>query len=83
MDEEHVRKLMKDKYRKVYSERLDKYVYVMKHWVPKPVFKSYKQLFGYTDCGWTVKHPKTLIKILIDDGTWINPYEYEDIPDDI
>ncbi len=79
MKEEHLKSIMNQRYKKIYSERLDKYVYVLRGWVPKDTFKKYKQLFGYCDVGWTVKHPKTLIKLLIEDQLWDNPYEFEEL----
>lgn len=62
--------LIDSKYRMVYSERLGRKVYVLKKWVDKGVFKRHKRLFGYTDIGWTVKHPKQLIRALASEGIW-------------
>ncbi|MCE7735210.1 MAG: hypothetical protein GPJ54_10055 [Candidatus Heimdallarchaeota archaeon] len=46
----------------------------MRSWVEKSVFKRHKTLFGYTDIGWTVKHPKQLIRALIIEEVWkLNP----------
>ena len=44
-------KIIEEKYRQVYSDRLGRKVYVLKSWVSKPVFKRHKKLFGYTDIG--------------------------------
>lgn len=62
--------LLEKKYKVVYSERLDRDVYTLVDWVDKSVFKRYKKLFGYTDIGWTVKHPKKLARALLTDGIW-------------
>ncbi len=63
-------RLMKCKYRLIFSEKLERKVYTLIEWIDKPLFKKYKKLFGYTDIGWTVKHPKQLIRALISDGIW-------------
>ena len=62
--------LMKTKYRLVFSEELERKVYTLFEWVDKSIFKKYKKLFGYTDIGWTVKHPKQLIRALVSEGIW-------------
>ncbi|MCY3411257.1 MAG: hypothetical protein INQ03_06410 [Candidatus Heimdallarchaeota archaeon] len=67
---DELEEIMKRKYKMVYSERLGRKVYVLKKWVDKPVFKRHKKLFGYTDIGWTVKHPKQLIRVLLIEGIW-------------
>ena len=69
-DEDQLKQLVKMKYRKVFSIRLDKYVYVLRNWVDRSVFKGNKKLFGYTDIGWTVKHPLELTKIMLELGHW-------------
>ncbi len=66
-------KIMEEKYLRVYSEMLDKKVYTLKHHLTKELFKRYKKQFGYADVGWTVKHPKRLIQLLIMDGIWELP----------
>lgn len=63
--------LVKQNYKMVYSERLGRNVFQLKDWVDKSVFKRHKKLFGYTDIGWTVKHPKQLIRALISEGIWV------------
>ena len=71
-----VEQLMQTKYRLVFSEELDRKVYTLFEWIDKSIFKKYKKLFGYTDIGWTVKHPKQLIRALISEGIWsINDVE--------
>jgi hypothetical protein len=62
--------LLEKKYKMVYSERLGRKVYSLIEWVEKPIFKRHKKLFGYTDVGWTVKHPKQLIRALVKEGVW-------------
>ena len=62
--------LIEEKYKLVYSERLGRKVYTLAEWVDKEVFKRHKKLFGYTDIGWTVKHPKQLIRALVKEGVW-------------
>lgn len=42
----------------------------IKIWIDEPVFKRRKKFFGYTDIGWTVKHPEDLIKALVEEGVW-------------
>ena len=71
-----VEQLMQTKYRLVFSEELERKVYTLFEWIDKSIFKKYKKLFGYTDIGWTVKHPKQLIRALISEGIWsINDVE--------
>lgn len=70
LTEEQITSLIEKKYKLVYSERLGRKVYVLNEWVEKPVFKRHKKLFGYTDIGWTVKHPKQLIRALVEEGVW-------------
>ena len=65
-----VEQLMKTKYRLVFSEELERKVYTLFEWVDKSIFKKYKKLFGYTDIGWTVKHPKQLIRAHVSEGIW-------------
>ena len=65
-----VEQIMNTKYRLVFSEKLDRKVYTLIDWIDKSTFKRYKKLFGYTDVGWTVKHPKRLIRELITEGIW-------------
>ncbi|MDH5404408.1 MAG: hypothetical protein OEY49_18050, partial [Candidatus Heimdallarchaeota archaeon] len=48
---EEMERIMELKYRRVYSERLARKVYVLIDWIEKPLFKKYKRLFGYTDIG--------------------------------
>ena len=67
---EEMDRLIENKYRLVYSERLGRKVYVLKNWVDKAIFKRHKKLFGYTDIGWTVKHPKQLIRVLVTETIW-------------
>ena len=62
--------LLGKKYKEVYSERLGRKVYTLMEWVEKEVFKRHKKLFGFTDIGWTVKHPKQLIRALMKEGVW-------------
>ncbi|MHA2248763.1 MAG: hypothetical protein ACXAD7_00305 [Candidatus Kariarchaeaceae archaeon] len=62
--------LLEEKYNLVYSERLGRKVYTLDEWVDKDIFKRHKKLFGYTDIGWTVKHPKQLIRALVKEGVW-------------
>lgn len=66
--EEVIDELLNEQYTLVFSEKLQKKVYVLKVWIEKPLFKKYKKLFGYTDIGWTVKHPRNLTKALIYEG---------------
>ena len=70
ISDEDMERLILVKYKSVYSEKLDRKVYTLIDWIDKEVFKKYKKLFGYTDIGWTVKHPKQLIRALIADGIW-------------
>lgn len=70
MDETELTRMMEEKFKIVYSERLGKNVHVIKTWVEEPVFKRHKKLFGYTDIGWTVRHPQDLIKALVEEGIW-------------
>ncbi|OLS24965.1 MAG: hypothetical protein HeimC2_20200 [Candidatus Heimdallarchaeota archaeon LC_2] len=65
-----VEQLMHSKYKLVFSEKLERKVYTLFEWVDKSIFKKHKKLFGYTDIGWTVKHPKQLIRVLISEGIW-------------
>ena len=65
--------LVNQNYKMVYSERLGRKVYQLIDWVDKSVFKRHKKLFGFTDIGWTVKHPKQLIRALISEGIWVLP----------
>ena len=76
MEKKDIERMMDEKYRKVYSEELGRYVFVIRSWVEKSVFKRHKTLFGYTDIGWTVKHPKQLIRALVTEEVWtekLNP----------
>jgi len=77
--EESMKKMMEIKYRKIYSEILDRKVYTLRHHLSKDLFKKYKKQFGYADVGWTVKHPKRLIQLLLLDGIWEVP---EDEPEE-
>lgn len=70
LTEKEIEYYLEKKYRKVYSERLSRKVYTLIEWVNKDVFKRHKKLFGYTDIGWTVKHPKQLIRTMIREGIW-------------
>lgn len=63
-------RLMKCKYKLIFSEKIERKVYTLIEWIDKSLFKKYKKLFGYTDIGWTVKHPKQLIRALIFEGIW-------------
>ena len=42
----------------------------LKDWIDKATFKRHKKLFGYTDIGWTIKHPKQLVRVLVAEGVW-------------
>ena len=53
-----------------YSPKLGKKVYVLKTWVDKAIFERYRRLFGHTDIGWTVKHPRHLARVLYIEGIW-------------
>ena len=68
--EEEIITLMDKKYKLVYSERLGRKVYVLREWIDKSVFKRHKKLFGYTDIGWTIKYPKQLIRVLVQEEIW-------------
>lgn len=70
LDLDQIDLLMEEKFRKTYSDRLGKDVYVLIEWLEKLIFKKHKKLFGYTDIGWTVKEPKKLIRELIKEGVW-------------
>lgn len=70
ISEEDVERLIEEKYKSVFSEKLDRKVYTLVDWIDKEIFKKYKKLFGYTDIGWTVKHPKQLIRALVNEGVW-------------
>lgn len=70
MEGADLERMMEKKFKVVYSERLEKDVHVIKIWIDEPVFKRHKKLFGYTDIGWTVKHPEDLIKALVEEGVW-------------
>ncbi|MHA2033526.1 MAG: hypothetical protein ACW99Q_29505 [Candidatus Kariarchaeaceae archaeon] len=70
LTEEDMERLIEEKYKLVFSEKLGRKVYTLIDWIEKPVFKRYKKLFGYTDIGWTVKHPKQLIRALVSEGLW-------------
>lgn len=83
MEKKDMERLMEEKYREVYSEELGRYVFVIRSWVEKPVFKRYKSLFGYTDIGWTVKHPKQLIRALVEEGIWTEKLSSVDDPNSI
>lgn len=68
--EEEIEFLLSTKFKIVYSQKLDRNVYTLIEWVEKSVFKKYKKLFGYTDIGWTVKHPKQLSRALLSENIW-------------
>jgi len=68
--DEDIERFIEDKYKLIYSEKLDRKVYTLIDWIDKDVFKKHKKLFGYTDIGWTVKHPKQLIRALVSEGIW-------------
>lgn len=75
MDSSHIqlidinmKRLLEEKFRLVYSERVGTEVYVLIDWLEKSIFKKYKNLYRYTDIGWIVRHPKQLIRSLIRDG---------------
>ena len=70
ISEEDMERMMEEKYNLVFSEKLDRKVYTLIDWIDKPTFKKHKKLFGYTDIGWTVKHPKQLIRALVAEGVW-------------
>jgi hypothetical protein len=70
ISEEDMERLINEKYKLIFSEKLGRKVYTLIDWIEKPVFKKYKKLFGYTDIGWTVKHPKQLIRALVAEGVW-------------
>lgn len=72
LSEEDLNRLIEEKYKLVFSEKLERKVYTLVDWIDKSTFKKYKKLFGYTDIGWTVKHPKQLIRALVEEGIWIN-----------
>ncbi|MCE7734254.1 MAG: hypothetical protein GPJ54_05195 [Candidatus Heimdallarchaeota archaeon] len=71
LSDEDIERLIEQKYKTVFSEKLDRKVYTLIDWIDKEVFKQHKKLFGYTDIGWTVKHPKQLIRALVEAGIWI------------
>lgn len=70
LSEEEIEQLMQAKYKLIFSEKLGRKVYTLIDWIDKPIFKRHKKLFGYTDIGWTVKHPKQLIRVLVAEGVW-------------
>lgn len=70
ISDEDIERLIHEKYKSVFSEKLDRKVYTLVDWIDKEIFKKHKKLFGYTDIGWTVKHPKHLIRALIEEGVW-------------
>ncbi|MHA2097109.1 MAG: hypothetical protein ACW99A_00375 [Candidatus Kariarchaeaceae archaeon] len=70
ISEEDMERLIDEKYKLIFSETLGRKVYTLIDWIDKSVFKKYKKLFGYTDIGWTVKHPKQLIRALVAEGVW-------------
>ena len=72
ISDEDMERLIEEKYKLVYSEKLDRKVFTLIDWIDKITFKKYKKLFGYTDIGWTVKHPKQLIRALVEEGIWCN-----------
>ena len=72
ISDEDIERLIEEKYKSVFSEKLDRKVYTLIDWIDIEVFKKHKKLFGYTDIGWTVKHPKQLIRALVADGIWTN-----------
>jgi len=60
-----------EKYLKIQrSDRLDKDVYVLIDWLDISIFKANKKFFGYTDIGWTVKHPELLASKLLHQKIW-------------
>ena len=71
MLDEEISKLISLKLKLVFSERLGRKVFVLKDWIDKSTFKRHKKLFGYTDIGWTIKHPKQLVRALVAEGIWI------------
>ena len=71
MSDEEINKIISLKLKLVFSERLGRKVFVMKDWIDKPIFKRHKKLFGYTDIGWTIKHPKQLVRALVAEGIWV------------
>lgn len=68
--DEEINKIISLKLKLVFSERLGRKVYVLKDWIDKATFKRHKKLFGYTDIGWTIKHPKQLVRALVAEGVW-------------
>jgi hypothetical protein len=71
MSDEEINQIISLKLKLVFSERLGRKVFVLKDWIDKSLFKRHKKLFGYTDIGWTIKHPKQLVRALVAEGTWV------------
>lgn len=67
---EVITKVVEEKFKRQYSEKLGKKVYVLKKWLDKDIFERHKDLFGYTDIGWTVKAPRHLARVLLLEEIW-------------
>lgn len=67
---ELIEQLVELKFKKQYSAKIGRRVYVLLQPLDKDLFEIHKWMFGHTDIGWTVKYPHHLARVLYKEGIW-------------